>query len=157
MSNSNAACIGFPVQDVIQDTIAGAGVIAAWVAIFFKWVSKGSGDGGQEGEEEDTGDTGDADGDPDAGLCLAQTDPNSITGTTGDLYMAKCGAAGTIWIAEPEGASNHYYLESQWWYSQGVPNEIISASSPSSGNALFMAPASSTYWRTWSYFSTSHT
>ena len=115
------------------------------------------GDGGEEGEEEDTGDAGDAGGDPDAGLCLAQTDPNPITGDTGDTYMTTCGAAGTVWIAEPMGAANHYYLESRWWYNEGVHNEILSVDSTTDGTHIFVAPASSTYWRTWSFFGTGHT
>jgi hypothetical protein len=154
LTNSNGACVGFPVQDVIADTIAAAGVAAAWVAIFFQWISKGSGDGGDEGEEKDTGSADNGDGDPDAGLCLAQTEPNPYTGYTGDVYMTTCGANGTVWIAYPHGSG--YYLESRWWYNEGVHNEILSTGATSNGSALFVSPASSTYWRTWSWYSTSH-
>lgn len=155
LSSSTGACVGFPVQDVISDTIAAAGVAAAWVAIFFKWISAGSGDGGQEGEEKDVGAAGD--GDPDAGLCLATTDPNPVDGDTTNVYMTTCGAQGTVWIALPNGNPNEYYLESRWWYNQGVPSMVLSTNSPAHGSRIFVNPILDNDWRTWSYFSTTHT
>jgi hypothetical protein len=156
LTHSNKACIGFPVQDVVQDVIAAAGVAAAWVAIFFQWISKGKGDGGQEGEEKDMGDADNSHHDPDAGLCLAQTDPNRITGYTGDLYMTKCGANGTVWIAIAHNGGD--YLESRWWYNEGVRNEVISADPVRDGAHVYAAPAQSNgpLSQTWSWYSTTH-
>jgi hypothetical protein len=156
LTHSNKACVGFPVQDVIEDVIAAAGVAAAWVAIFFQWISKGKGDGGQKGEEKDTGDADNSHHDPDAGLCLAQTDPNPVTGYTGDLYMTKCGASGTVWIAIAHNGGD--YLENLWWYNQGVPNEVISADPVKDGASVYVAPEQSNgpLSQTWSWYSTSH-
>lgn len=157
LTHSNGACIGFPVQDVIEDVIGANGAAAAWVAIFFKWISKGKGDGGQEGEEKDTGDADNRDHDPDAELCLAQTDPNPINGISGELYMTKCGANGTVWIAIAHNGGD--YLENQWWYNQGVHNEVISADAPArDGAEVYVAPAQANgpMLQVWSWYSTSH-
>ena len=141
------ACVGFPVQDVIQDVIAGAGVAAAWVAIFFKWVSKGSGDGGQEGEEQDTGSAGD--GNPDANLCLADTG--------GYAYMTSCGANGTIWIAIPH--NDGYWLYSRYTVNQGHA-EVLTSNTTADGTRLYVTISDSSPggpWQTWNWYSTSHT
>jgi hypothetical protein len=153
LTSSNGACVGFPVQDVVQDVIAAAGVAAAWVAIFFQWISKGKGDGGQEGEEKDTGDADNSHHDPDAGLCLAQTDPNPITGYTGNTYMTKCSANGTVWIAVRHG--NGYWLVNRWWYNQGIHDELLSVGSTKRGSHVFVSPPGG-YVNTWNWYSTSH-
>jgi len=147
LANSNGACVGFPVQDVIQDVIAGAGVAAAWVAIFFKWVSKGTDDGGQQGEEQDTGSAGD--GDPDAGLCLADTG--------GYAYMTSCGANGTYWIAIPH--SDGYWLYSRYTVNNHNP-EVLTSNTTADGARLFVTLSDSSPggpWQTWNWYSTSHT
>lgn len=150
--SKNAACIGFPVQDVISDTIAAAGVAAAWVAIFFKWISKGSGDGGEEGEEEDTGAAGD--GNPDNSLCMAATTANS-----GHAFMTKCGSNGTVWIALPHSGGGDY-LESKWFLDQGEGPQVLTADPVTDGAKIFTAPETSSgepVFQAWSWYADSHT
>ncbi len=147
LTNNDAWCVSV---DPAEIYIAVISTVPA-IKIIWDWINEGKGDGGQEGEEEAEGENDG--GNDDAGLCLAQTDPNSITGDTGDVYMTTCGANGTVWIAYPHG--DGYYLESRWWYNEGVPNEILSTGTLTSNYAddpVFVSPASSTYWRTWSWF-----
>jgi hypothetical protein len=141
------ACVGFPVQDVIIDVISAAGVAAAWVAIFLKWKSMGTNDGGQQGEEQDTGSAGD--GDPDAGLCLADTG--------GYAYMTSCGANGAVWIAIPH--NDGYWLYSRYTVNNHNP-EVLTSSSTADGTRLFVELSDSSPggpWQTWNWYSTSHT
>jgi hypothetical protein len=144
LTNSNAYCTSvdpIAIYNAVLNTVIVAKVV-------WDWINKGKGDGGQEGEEQSEGDK---EGGGDAGLCLAQTDPNPITGYTGDVYLTTCGANGTVWIAVPH--SDGYYLESRWWYDHGVQNEVLSTGSPANNTPIFVAPASGNYWHTWSWYS----
>jgi hypothetical protein len=107
----------------------------------------GTNDGGQQGEEQDTGSAGD--GDPDAGLCLADTG--------GYAYMTSCGANGTVWIAIPH--NDGYWLYSRYTVNNHNP-EVLTSSSTADGTRLFVELSDSSPggpWQTWNWYSTSHT
>jgi hypothetical protein len=146
-SSGAGACVGIPVNDIIENTIAAAGVIAAWVAIYLKWKSMGTNDGGQQGEEQETGTDGD--GDADAGLCLADTG--------GYAFMTSCGADGTVWIAISH--NDGYWLYSRYTVDEGNA-EVLTSDSTASGARLFVTLSDSSPggpWQTWNWYSTSHT
>ena len=148
LSSAAGACIGVPVNDIIEGAISAADAAGTWLAIYLTLIKKGSGDGGQEGEEKDTGAAGD--GDPDAGLCLTSNNSSEY------VYMGPCGANGTTWIAVPHGKAGDYFLKNTFWYRNGRPNYVLAASSDARGTRLIILPDTDNSWRTWSYYSTSH-
>ncbi len=147
LANSNGNCVGVPIDEIFHGVLAAADTVAAWVAIWLTWRSKGTADGGQQGEEQDTGAAGD--GDPDAGLCLADTG--------GDAFMTACGANGTVWIAIPHN-------DGVWLYSRYTVNnhnpEVLTANTANPGAPLYVTLSDSSPggpWQTWNWYSTSHT
>jgi hypothetical protein len=147
LANANGSCVGVPVHDIAESVIALIVGAPAWILVYWKWKSMGNNDGGQQGEEQDTGSSGD--GDPDAGLCLADTG--------GDAYMTSCGANGTVWIAIPH--NDGYWLYSRYTVNNHNP-EVLTSNSTGDGAQLFVTISDSAPggpWQTWNWYSTSHT
>jgi hypothetical protein len=147
LANADASCVGVPVKDIADAVIAIIGQAPAWILIYWKWKSEGNKDGGQQGEEQDTGSSGD--GDPDAGLCLADTG--------GDAFMTSCGADGTVWIAIPH--NDGYWLYSRYTVDED-DSEVLTSNTTGDGAQLFVTLSDANAggpWQTWNWYSTSHT
>jgi hypothetical protein len=147
LANANASCVGVPIQDIFDSVIKIIDSAPAWILIYWKWKSMGEKDGGQQGEEQDTG--SDSDGDPDAGLCLADTG--------GDAFMTSCGADGTVWIAIPH--NDGYWLYSRYTVDEDN-SEVLTSNTTGDGAQLFVTLSDANSggpWQTWNWYSTSHT
>jgi hypothetical protein len=144
LANANGSCVGVPVEDIINNTLDVIGKIAPYILIYLTWRDKGKGDGGEEGEEQDEGASGD--GDPDAGLCFADTG--------GNAFMTACGANGTIWVAVTHNDGD--YLYSRYTVNQGH-SEGLTAQGTNPGTRLYVTVTGGPDWQTWNWYSTSRT
>jgi hypothetical protein len=144
LTNADSYCLGVDPYVIAGLVLALPGAIK----VVLDWINQGRNkQNQQQGEEKNEG-TEDGGTDPEEGLCLAMTDAYN-----GDAYWTSCGANGTVWIAEPH--SDGYYLESRWWYNQGVPNEVLTADPVANDSVLFAAPGEApggAYWQTFSWF-----
>jgi hypothetical protein len=144
LTNDAAVCLSFDPYTIFG-VVTGTVNTAILIWQFIKASKGGKGGGGQQGKSKSEGTKGG--NDSNAGLCLADTTANG-----GNVFLTACGADGTVWIAIAH--SNGYYLESRWWYDQGLYEELTTDPSEN-GNSVFVAPPANpggSEWQTWSWY-----
>jgi hypothetical protein len=135
LANAPSYCAAFSVENAADTILSVASVvISIWGLILTK-----KGDGGQEEEVEDQGEANG--GDTDEGLCLQSTG--------GDVKYESCSSAsGAVWIQVPHG--DGFYLEDRYLYDHGQ-TAVLTVSSPSGGDALYLAAPGDGGWQTWEW------